>query len=445
MKSLLLTLVIGGFCVTPLLAQTNNAPAPTPAPPAPAPATTPDSATPQSGPRPDTYTVISGDSLWKIAQQFDTSVKKLKKLNNLKNNNLKPGQVLKLPPAPTPTPTPKAAASTPVATPSLVSATEGSGVGATITGSNENAADSSPSPTPSVSTTLPQAKRKKLPTTDDSIATNPTLLGDYYHPPKTPAAVTPPPPPSTYGYTPATPTTTAASAIGTNPASPTFKHLSSTQIAPTPVSPLTAHSKGFFGFMSHDDSSQQSDWAVRFQQRAEELAAHHISYGQSWRPPGESHSWVMDCSNTSRYLYKVTTNLDLPRTASDQYYYLHLQNRAWDVPMTAKDEPDTVYLGKHLKPGDLLFWENTYRPERQPPITHVMIFLGQDPSGRWLMAGSQSGHDGEHHHTGPDIYQFDPTAPSGGYTTWLGMVHHKGRFVAFGRPLAADPTKLASN
>ena len=96
----------------------------------------------------------------------------------------------------------------------------------------------------------------------------------------------------------------------------------------------------------------------------------------------------MDCSNTSRYLYKVTTGILLPRTASDQYYYLHQQNKAWDVPDAANGFADCNYLRKNLKVGDLLFWENTYRPERQPPITHVMIFLGTNEKGQWIMAGS---------------------------------------------------------
>ncbi len=180
-------------------------------------------------------------------------------------------------------------------------------------------------------------------------------------------------------------------------------------------------------------------------QEAKEISNLGLEYDESWRPPGESHAWAMDCSNTSRYIYKVTTGLDLPRTASDQYYYLHLQNKAWDVPQAANGFADVSYLRDNLKPGDLLFWENTYRPERQPPITHVMVFLGTNEKGQWIMVGSQSSRSGLHARRGggPDIYVFDPQKPSGGYTTWLGLVRHQGRFCAFGRPLEADPTKLS--
>lgn len=43
------------------------------------------------------YTVIKGDSLYKIANRFNTSVNEIINLNNLKNNNLNIGQILKIP------------------------------------------------------------------------------------------------------------------------------------------------------------------------------------------------------------------------------------------------------------------------------------------------------------------------------------------------------------
>ena len=43
------------------------------------------------------YTVRSGDSLWKLAQRFGTTVDAIKNLNGLRNDNLSIGQVLRIP------------------------------------------------------------------------------------------------------------------------------------------------------------------------------------------------------------------------------------------------------------------------------------------------------------------------------------------------------------
>ena len=42
----------------------------------------------------DTYKVVSGDTLYSIAREFNITVDKLKKLNNLNNNILSIGQIL---------------------------------------------------------------------------------------------------------------------------------------------------------------------------------------------------------------------------------------------------------------------------------------------------------------------------------------------------------------
>lgn len=41
-----------------------------------------------------TYVVKSGDTLYSIAREFNTTVDKIKALNNLTNNNLSIGQIL---------------------------------------------------------------------------------------------------------------------------------------------------------------------------------------------------------------------------------------------------------------------------------------------------------------------------------------------------------------
>ncbi|MDE1171333.1 MAG: LysM peptidoglycan-binding domain-containing protein [Verrucomicrobium sp.] len=169
------------------------------------------------------------------------------------------------------------------------------------------------------------------------------------------------------------------------------------------------------------------------------VAKQGVSYNERWMPSGlgleTAKGWVMDCSNTARYLYKKVAGIDLPRTASDQYAALKEKGLAW----TAPKELDA--LEQKLEVGDMLFWENTYNSHRNPPVTHVMIYLGKNKKGEWLMAGSQQG-SGFYNTSGsgPDIYVFKPNRAAGGYSTNLGFTHVKGRFRFYGRPLLQKDT-----
>jgi len=149
-------------------------------------------------------------------------------------------------------------------------------------------------------------------------------------------------------------------------------------------------------------------------------AGKNVRYNGRWVPPGENSAWVMDCSNTTRWLYREVRGLDLPRTASDQYEWLRARHRLWRV------NPNSASLPRRLEPGDLLFWEDTYRPVRRPPVTHVMLYLGTDAAGRMMMAGSQGA-------SGPDVYEFKPGKKMGGYRFFF-FFRRDGRFVAYGRP-----------
>lgn len=237
------------------------------------------------------------------------------------------------------------------------------------------------------------------------------------------------------------PSVAAASSVPTLPPNPKVVAPTTpapTKIAAAPISaPANPVSPNAVIRIPHKLTPNEAQ--ARLLAESENLAKLDLGYDENWVPPGEDKAWDMDCSNTSRYLYKKATGIDLPRTASDQYYNLKIQDRAWDVPLDGEDKPDVAYLQRNLRVGDLLFWENTYKPERDPPITHVTIFLGTDANGNWIMAGSQSSSVGKYGRTrgGPDIYLFDPLKTAGGYSTWLGFVRKKGHFVAFGRPLAS--------
>ncbi len=167
--------------------------------------------------------------------------------------------------------------------------------------------------------------------------------------------------------------------------------------------------------MSREELVQRIEANVR------NIASHGVRYNGHWVLPGTTQTWVMDCSNTTRLLYYEASGHDLPRTASSQYESMRKQKRIWRV--NAK----STSWEKKLKPGDLLFWENTYKPKRKPPITHVMIYLGRNADGTMKMAGSQSSR-------GVGIYTFRPAVAYGGYN-WFLWFKRAGRFVAYGRPL----------
>jgi LysM repeat protein len=450
LSSPILSAIVLSLVAFPLLSQaesgvanfTTTAPA---AQPAPATATSGVTAAPTAKAS-STYTVVAGDSLTSIAKKFQTTRKKLKALNNLASSTVKPGQILQVPSltsAKTATTglTPKAkkhhayAAAQPVQDFDIPASTFASCP--PVPSSDENADSSAP-----VAAGKPAPVAKLVSPTDLAAQPAPESVAPTAPTPRvTGNVVAPSNPTNHFAKSPAN----GSPADGGN-ATARNADVSNAPSAFNPPTPrLTSRGINLRPGVNSTITTPANDWGNRFLREARALGNQGIEYDEDWRPPGESRAWTMDCSNTSRYIYKVTTGIQLPRTASDQYYYLHLQGKAWDVPQTSGGLADSNFLRQNLKPGDLLFWENTYRPERQPPITHVMIFLGTNDKGQWIMAGSQSTRGGEHNRSngGPDIYVFRPSQPCGGYSTWLGLVHHQGRFCAFGRPLEADPAKLA--
>ena len=424
-----------------------------------------------------TYKAVKGDSFTSVSEKFGCSIRALKKLNGIKSTHLKPGTELEIPASKIATKhgskkSPSVATTSPARKPVVLSAKDrhrlalDEALRATDKYSHRHAPVAQPvqdfdappaffasCPTPpsngtetSFAAASDDGVKQIAPPAPQAEATEPQPLAT-----QNPRAGLLPVPVTAPSSTPAVASTSSFTANRAATTAATFPAASkSTAGSPltAPVTPKKSFANAladFFGGNAHGMSASESgEWGNRFLAETRNLAAQGICYDGSWRPEGESHRWAMDCSNTSRYLYQVTAGIQLPRTASDQYYYLHLQDKAWDVPMAANGFADCNFLRSNLKPGDLLFWENTYRPERQPPITHVMIFLGSDARGRWLMAGSQ-GSKGMYNrrHSGPDVYVFDPTHAVGGYTTWLGLVRHHGQFVAYGRPLEADVKKLS--
>lgn len=159
---------------------------------------------------------------------------------------------------------------------------------------------------------------------------------------------------------------------------------------------------------------------------AQSLQSQGIRYAGSFVPPGETSAWRMDCSNAARYLVRETRGIELPRTASEQYNYVRRNGRLKRAGGLFGGVPDTSWWAKRLQPGDLLFWEHTYKPRRKPPVTHVMVYLGRGEGGELLMAGSQNSR-------GVGIYKLKPRVAYGGHGGFLGLFKKKGKLVAYGR------------
>lgn len=95
----------------------------------------------------------------------------------------------------------------------------------------------------------------------------------------------------------------------------------------------------------------------------------------------------VDCSGTIFYLLKQLGLKGVPRNASSFYTWSWKKNLFHCVLST---DP-TSFEFEHLRPGDLLFWTGTYDIIRDPPVTHVMLYLGHhNVTNERLMIGASS-------------------------------------------------------
>lgn len=164
------------------------------------------------------------------------------------------------------------------------------------------------------------------------------------------------------------------------------------------------------------------------------LALKGIRYSGRWTPPGERSPWVMDCSNTCRYLFHRVAGVELPRTAHDQYEFLKQQRRVGEIPPDDRHNPRKLehFLSSRLQPGDLLFWTDG---SRKTHISHVMVYLGKDPEGRPVIAGSE-------HTKGVNLYHFDPHTSRTGHGRVASKSRRRGGRLSFDHRQRADASRL---
>src|SRR6476469_1027234 len=117
----------------------------------------------------------------------------------------------------------------------------------------------------------------------------------------------------------------------------------------------------------------------------------------------------MDCSGFIYYVLQQNGFPDVPRDSSGQYVWVR---KAQDFEAVLSGKEDSFELDA-LKPGDLLFWRGTYNIDRDPPITHTMIYLGREKrTNKRVMVGSSDGrtYDGKPR-WGVSVFDFKMPAP----------------------------------
>jgi hypothetical protein len=116
-----------------------------------------------------------------------------------------------------------------------------------------------------------------------------------------------------------------------------------------------------------------------------ELTTRNLDYKYGSADPS---SGGMDCSGFVYFILKQNGIGDVPRDSSEQYSWVR-RARQFESVLSQKD--DSFEL-EDLKPGDLLFWTGTYAIERDPPITHAMIYIGREKkTGNRVMVGASDG------------------------------------------------------
>jgi len=134
----------------------------------------------------------------------------------------------------------------------------------------------------------------------------------------------------------------------------------------------------------------------------------------------------MDCSGFIYYVLQQNGFPDVPRDSSQQYVWVR---KAGNFNAVLSRNEDSFELDA-LKPGDLLFWRGTYSIDRDPPITHVMIYLGREKgTKKRIMIGASDGrtYDGKQRF-GVSVFDFKLPPPPKTNDAKLSPV-----FVGYGR------------
>ena len=205
----------------------------------------------------------------------------------------------------------------------------------------------------------------------------------------------------TTGATP-TPESEKAAATPTPPAQPTSEQ----EVAPSRRPTLNDTPPGTAAVSSIEVSEMEGFDALpepirQLLTAALDLTKKNLTYTYGSDDPAKG---GMDCSGTVCYLLRSQGFSDVPRQASEQYSWVRQKSRVYPVLSRKQDNAEL----KELRPGDLMFWTGTYNVERDPPVTHTMIYLGRrKKDGHRLMFGASDGrpYDGQKRN-GVSVFDF---------------------------------------
>jgi peptidoglycan DL-endopeptidase CwlO len=259
----------------------------------------------------------------------------------------------------------------------------------------KKALESHPSPTPS-------HKHRKPSTKKATPAPSPSASANRKKPSPTPSR---------------TPTSKSKRKKASPTPSPGEEKSPATTPSETPVPSISEHAAGNKGWpnvsLSPDQIEDFDSNPPKVRQvldAALALTKENLTYTYGSADPGNG---GMDCSGFIYFVLKQSGFPDVPRDSSQQYVWVR---KAGDFDAVLSRTEDSFEFND-LKPGDLLFWRGTYNIDRDPPITHTMIYLGREKrTKKRVMVGSSDGrtYDGKQR-WGVSVFDFKmPPPPKSG-------------------------------
>jgi peptidoglycan DL-endopeptidase CwlO len=179
---------------------------------------------------------------------------------------------------------------------------------------------------------------------------------------------------------------------------------------PTPSSSPSPKKKGAPATISAGEIADYEKYPEHIRNvidMALQLTTRNLDYKYGSADPD---SGGMDCSGFVFYVLTHNGVRDVPRDSSQQYIWVR---KSGTFKAVNSRHEDTFELDE-LVPGDLLFWTGTYSIERDPPITHAMIYLGRKKgTNQRIMVGASDGrtYEGESRY-GVSVFDFKIPKPA---------------------------------